>query len=63
MTTLIPRDQILEIMRRHGDFWGLIEDPPADVVRKTAKDLRTFTATDPEADELDALVDRIEAIR
>jgi hypothetical protein len=62
VSTPIPRGQILEIMERHNDFWHLDRDPPAEAVRSVAADLRTGEFSDKrEAQELDALVDRIEA--
>jgi hypothetical protein len=60
-STPIPRALVAEIIHRHGDYWLLDDDPPAHVVRGVATDLRTGESADiAEADELDALVDRIE---
>jgi hypothetical protein len=57
VTTLIPRAEILAIMERHNDNWHLPEDPPAEVVRQVAADLRTGTFDDRrEARELDELL-------
>lgn len=62
MTTLIPRDQILEVMERHNDCWDLRADPPAQVVRDLAAELATGPAeAQAEAAALHDLVDRIEA--
>jgi hypothetical protein len=72
VTTPIPRDEILRIMQNYGDWMSLDTDPPACVIRKITTDYRDDAASlsdrEPvrrqliaEADELDALVDRIEA--
>jgi hypothetical protein len=63
-TARIPRAEANAICEKHGDFWGLTEDPPAEVVRHVADDYRTSDEYDPArvaiAADLDALVDRIE---
>lgn len=64
----LSRDQVDEVMRRHGTTWGDNDFSAADV-RAYAKYLR-FAADFPTADytdnmvhaaELDLLVDRVEA--
>lgn len=59
MTVTIPRAEIADIMERHGDHWPLDEDPPAETVREVAAELSPDYLD--EAQDLNALVDRIEA--
>lgn len=60
MSITIPRAEMLAIAKRHGVDYDLNFDPPAEWVRATAKSLRADSQAS-EADDLDALVDRIEA--
>jgi hypothetical protein len=72
MTVTIPRAELNALAERHGDFFGLDEDPPvtwardlAAEYRHNASDRRVLTAAEgadmlAEADDLDALADRYE---
>jgi hypothetical protein len=61
--TLIPRDRLTPILDRHNDVWNGTHDPEAWTVRGAAQLLRQSPEPDyrAEADELDALVDEVEA--
>jgi hypothetical protein len=60
--TRIPHAAANAICEKHGDFWGLTEDPSATVVRKTAEVCREMgdPASLAQARDLDALVDAVE---
>ncbi len=60
MTPTIPRAEMLAVAKSHGVDYDLNFDPPAEWVRATAKSLRADGQT-AEADDLEALVSRIEA--
>ncbi len=59
MSITIPRADIHAIAKRHGVDYDLNFDPPVEWVRATAKSLRADLQV-AEADDLDALVDRVE---
>ncbi len=60
--TRIPHAAANAICEKHGDFWGLTEDPTADTVRHVAAECRKLgdSASLAQARELDALVDAVE---
>ena len=67
MTVTIPRDEIHAVAKRYSINYDLDFDPSAEWVRATAAHLRSggdfgspSAAVMAEADDLDALVDRVE---
>ncbi len=60
--TRIPHAAANAICEKHGDFWGLTEDPPATVVREHAATCREMgdVASLAQARDLYALVDAAE---
>jgi hypothetical protein len=67
MSITIPRAEIHAIAARYDDAFSLATDPSAEYVRHVAQDYRVMAGNVghpgtllAEADELDALVDRIE---